>query len=259
LKRGSLYRSDVEEAVRIFRPVLQGLKIRNENGHPIVYFAQFDGLRHLHLDECSVKVQVENIDTFGVFVIKYTQTGLLRAYIILSRKLYNNSTKTMKEVRKIAGVHEFVHFIAVVYVATVIETEPLRSKLLERLQHTVKKLPGPDLLVLYNALTGEAQTKLPPVELTDSHFRLGYEGPTPDYNLLFLHFMFSKKLFEEYFNTEKQTRFRQLIDDDDNIAASLLLVEVLEEAARDKSVPLKTAISQVLGWTHIYIRDTATS
>jgi hypothetical protein len=35
LKRGSLYRSDVEEAVRIFRPVLQSLKIRNENGREL--------------------------------------------------------------------------------------------------------------------------------------------------------------------------------------------------------------------------------
>jgi hypothetical protein len=255
LSRGFLYRSDIKEAVKIFRPVLQGLKIRSESEHPTVYFAQFDALSHLNLDECSVMVLVADIDTFGMFVIKYTKGGLLRAYIILSRKLYgNNPTRAMKEVRKIAGVHEFVHFIAVVYVATVTGTASLRSRLLERMRHTVKKLPGPDLLTLYTALTGKAGTETPPVELTDSHFRLGYEGDTPDYEVLFLHFMFSKELFEAYFDGEKQTQFKSLIAIGNSIAASRLLVKALGKATEDKDVPVAMATNQVLEWVHTYIK-----
>ena len=86
MSHGLLYRSDIKEAVRIFRPVLQGLKIRSEADHPVIYFAKFDDLNHLNLDECSVQVLVADIDASGMFAIKYTSQGLLRAYIILSRK-----------------------------------------------------------------------------------------------------------------------------------------------------------------------------
>jgi hypothetical protein len=233
--------------------VLQGLKIRNQDDHPVVFFAQFDELNHLALDECSVQVLVAAIDTLGMFVIKYTKEGLLRAYIILSYKLYNNPN--MKELRKIAGVHEFVHFIAIVYVATVTGTPALRSRLLERLQRTVKKLPGANLLTLYTALTSKVETKNIPVELTDSHFRLGDEGSTPDYELLFLHFMFSRELFESYFNKEKQDQFKTLTTEGNNDDAIQLLVTALNEAAKDKDVPVTMALIQLMDWVHVYTRD----
>jgi hypothetical protein len=178
-----LYRSDIKEAVRIFRPVLRGLKIRDEANHPVIFFAGFDGLAHLKLDECSVQVLIADISTAGVFAIKYTSQGLLRAYIVLSHKLYGNPKKADKELRKIAGVHEFVRFIAVVYVATatVADTSPvsLRANLLQRLQRTVEKLPEADLITLYKALTSKVKPGDVPGELTDAHFRLGYEGSTP--------------------------------------------------------------------------------
>jgi hypothetical protein len=237
LSVGTLYRSKIKEAVRIFRPVLQGLKVRSEADHPVVFFAGFDVLKHLNLDECSVQVLIADIDTSGMFAIKYTSERLLRAYIILSSKLYGN--KAMKELRKIVGVHEFVHFIAVVYVATVTGTTSLREVLLERLQHTVKKLPGADLLTLYNALTSKVNVDNVPGELTDTHFRLGYEGPTPDYELLFLHFMFSRELFEVYFDAVKQTQFQNFTAAGDEKNALRLLTEALYSAAKAKDVPVR--------------------
>lgn len=254
MSSGRLYRSDIKEAVRIFRPVLQGLKIRSETEHPVIFFAGFDELHHLNLDECSVEVLIRDIDTLGIFAIKYTDQGLLRAYIILSHKLYNNPKKDIKELRKIAGVHEFVHFIAVVYVATVTGTSSLRSKLLDRLQRTVKKLPGPDLLTLYNALTSKVKTDDIPGELTDAHFRLGYEGPTPDYELLFLHFMFSRELFEFYFDAKQQAKFKGLIEVSDTKKAVQLLVTTLSQVVKEKDVPFTLAINQLREWVHVYIR-----
>jgi hypothetical protein len=259
LSRFPLYRSSIKEAVRIFRPVLRGLKIRSEAGHPIVYFAQFKELSNLNLDECSVQVLVADIGPSGMFASKYTEKKLLRAYIILSRKLYNNQKRAMKELRKIAGVHEFVHFIAVVYVATAVSTADFRSRLLERLQHTVKKLPGANLLELYAELASKVKTEKLPDELTDSHFRLGYEGPTPDYELLFLHFMFSRELFEDYFNIEKQTEFKRFLADGDKGAAIQLLVTALGEATKDKDVPFQLAFNQLLDWVHVYVRDQSVS
>jgi hypothetical protein len=254
LSSGLLYRSDIKEAVRIFRPVLRGLKIRDEANHPVIFFAGFDGLAHLNLDECSVQVLIADISTAGVFAIKYTSQGLLRAYIVLSQKLYGNPKKADKELRKIAGVHEFVHFIAVVYVATVTSPGSLRANLLQRLQRTVEKLPEADLITLYKALTSKVKECDVPGELTDAHFRLGYEGLTPDYELLFLHFMFSRELFESYFDTPKQNQFKDFIAADNDEKAISLLTETLYRATNDKDVPIKLALNQLLEWVHVYTR-----
>jgi hypothetical protein len=252
-----LYRADIKEAVRIFRPVLQGLKVRSETEHPVIYFAGFDELRHLDMDRCSVQVQVADIDTLGLFFFKYTKTGLLRAFIILSRKLYDNPQKAMRELRKIAGVHEFVHFIAFVYAATVTETEYLRSKLFERLQHTVDRLPGNALLTLYNALASEIETNDAVGELTDAHFRLGCEGPTPDYELLFLRFMFSRELFKACFDTEKQIQFKDFYAISEYEKAEQLLNEALREVTEAKDIPVKLAQKQLREWVHVYLRGSA--
>jgi hypothetical protein len=254
LSYGLQYRNEIKEAVRIFRPVLKSLKIRNDTEHPIVRFVEFDHLRHLNLDECSVQVIVADTKASGMFIAKYTEQGLFQAYIILSRKLYDNQDKETREMRKIAGVHEFVHFIAAVYVATVTGTIELRAKLLNRLQDNVRNLPESNLMLLYNALKSNIEQENIPPELTDEHFRIGDEGQTPDYNLLFLHFMFTRELFEEYFDKDSQSRFKELLKAGDNGEATSLLIDTLNRAASDKDVPLKMATNQLMQWVHVYTR-----
>ena len=251
----SLYREDVKEAVKIFRPVLQELKVRNLAGQLPVFFAAHDQLEPLKLDECSVQFAVGNIDAAGIFIMRYTRQGLLRAYIILNRNLYIHHGKEMKEIRKIAAVHEFVHFIAMIYVATVTGTALLRSTLLQRLQDKIDKLWGPNLLALYLALSGkETKSGFVLPELTDMHFRLGYEGPTPDYDVLFLHLMFSRGLFEEYFDAAIQTQFRGLyLESATRDAAIQLLLNTLKTAANAKDVPFDMAKNQLFEWVHVYM------
>jgi hypothetical protein len=213
-----LYRSDVKEAVRIFRPILKNLKIRSVTDHPVVFFAAFDQLAHLSLDTCSVQVVVAEMDIQGMFLLKHTKQGSLRAFIILNKMLYNNPTQPMKELLKTAGVHEFVHFLAIIYAVTVTDTVEFREKLMNKLQSMVKKLPGAELLTLYNGLlntiSDDGKT------FTDTHYRLGYEGSTPDYYVLFLHFMFSRELFETYFDKTKQSQFKELMKKQYNLLLS---------------------------------------
>lgn len=258
MRSSNLYREDAKEAVRLFRPVLQELKVRNETGHRPVFLAEFDQLAFLNLDECSIQFAVGDIDSAGIFIIKYTDQGLLRAYIILNRRLYANQDEEMKKIRKIAGVHEFVHFLAITYVATVTKRTALRSMLLQRLQYNIEKLWGPNLLDLYYALSGRPRTGYAPPELTDSHFRLGYEGQTVDYEVLFLHFMFSRELFETYFDYTRQTQFRNLHAAGQTENAFQLLLDTLNTAATDKDVPINTAKNQLFQWAHIYMRQNVT-
>jgi len=256
-----LYREDAIEAVRLFRPILQKLKVRNEIGHDPIFLAAFDDMAFLNLDEFSIQFATGSIDSAGLFIIRHTKQGLLRAYIILNKSLYTNMTqadnqsKKLKEICKIAGVHEFVHFIAIIYVVTVTKRAELRSTLLQRLQKTIAKMWGPNLLELYYALSGEPMVGgYEPPELTDSHFRLGYEGKTPDYEVLFLHFMFSRELFETYFDTNKQRQFKEFYKTGQADNAFKLLLNTLETAVADKDVPYNTAKNQLFEWAHVYLR-----
>jgi len=256
MSNASLYRNDPKVAVRIFRPILQELKVRDSTGHKPVFIVGFDDLAFLGLDEFSIQFAVGNIDAPGIFLVKHTKQGLLRAYIILNSNLYESHSNGIKQIRKIAAVHEFVHFVAILYVATVTKTLTLRSTLLQRRNNSVEKLWGPTLLELYYALSGEkTDPNYTPPELTDAHFRIGYEGPTPDYEVLFLHFMFSRELFETYFNKAKQSEFKTLYSEKStrNEAIELLLGE-LKKAADEKDVPLDTARNQLFQWVHVYMR-----
>ena len=193
----------------------------------------------------------------GIFIMRHTSQGLLRAYIILNRQLFISQSSEMKKIRKIAGVHEFIHFLAIVYVATVNKRSSLPSLYLERRRHTVEKLWGPNLLELYNALSGKSKAGYEPPELTDFHFRLGYEGKTVDYEVLFLHFMFSRELFETYFDDEKQAQFRSMCSAGQNENAFQLLLNTLNIAAAEKDVPINTARNQLFQWAHVYMRPAA--
>jgi hypothetical protein len=247
-----LYRTDVKEAVRIFRPVLQGLKVRSNTEHPIVFFAAFDQLINLSLDECSIQVVVAEMTTQGIFFFKHTKQGSLRAFIVLNKMLYDNPKKEMKELLKTAAVHEFVHFLAVVYVATAIPPGELRTKLLHKLQAVIQKLPGQELLDLYYGIKNQFSTEAINGH-ADAHYRLDHEGQTPDYSLLFLHLMFSRELFEEYFNKTEQQQFKTIIKQDKNQAIQLL-IRSLNMAADDKDIPVPLALGQLMEWVHVYMR-----
>jgi hypothetical protein len=247
-----LYRFDIREAVRIFRPVLRALKIRSHEEHPIVFFAAFEDLINLSLDKWSIQVLVAEIETPGIFFFKHTKQGSLRAFIVLKKMLYDNPKKEMKEILKTAGVHEFVHFLAIVYAVTYTKTIELRKNLLSKLQGVVQKLPGPELLTVYYGIKNKYSSG-DISGYTDTHFRLDYEGRTPDYSTLFLHLMFSRELFEEYFNRERQRHFKELMKQNNNRATQLIL-ESLNTAANDKDVPVELALSQLMEWVHVYTR-----
>jgi hypothetical protein len=85
--------------------------------------------------------------------------------------------------------------------------------------------------------------------LTDIHFRLDIEGETPDYNLLFYHFMFSKDLFETEFTAEKQAEFKRLIETKNRYneeKAINLLVNAIPKVSKEKYVPYRLAFNQGL-------------
>lgn len=115
-------------------------------------------------------------------------------YIVIQNALYKKSLEYVKFV----GVHEFCHFMAIVYSITSTSIEKQREFLLNRLKTKVDELSLDSLNKFIMALDAKENVdKLP--DFADEHFRLNCEGDTISYALLFRHFMLSKELFEEYF------------------------------------------------------------
>jgi hypothetical protein len=157
----SLYRTEVKSAVKAFRPVLAALKIRSPEQYRLVYIAEFDHLQLLDLDFCSVEILIAELDDCsGIFASAYTKTGLLRNYIILDSSLFDKSNNDIREQLKITGVHEFCHFIAIIYAATVGMTiESLKESIIKRLNARIDKLPKETLIKIYNRLSNIGDEK----------------------------------------------------------------------------------------------------
>jgi hypothetical protein len=251
------YRAEVIEAVRTFRPVLKALKIREPEQHRPVFIAEFDHLHLLELDFCSIEILIADLDECtGMFVSAYTKSGLFRNYIILNSWLFDAIQQDKREQLKITGIHEFCHFIAIVYAATTVTIDRLKETILRRLHARIDRLPKDTLIKIYNLLSNKAPAEDYFLEeLTDKHFRLDIEGDTPDYNILFYHFMFSKDLFETEFTTEKQIEFKRLIETrekQNEEAAINLLVDSIAKVSKEKCVPYKLAFNQLVEWVHTY-------
>jgi hypothetical protein len=255
--RSRKYRAEVIAAVKTFRPVLTALKIREPEQHRPVFIAEFDHLHLLDLDFCSIEILLADLDECtGIFVSAYTKTGLLRNYIILHKSLFDISRWETREQLKITAVHEFCHFIAILYAATAVTIDVLKGRIIQRLNARIDRFPKETLIKIYNLLSARVpQEDQYFDELTDRHFRLDVEGETPDYNILFYHFMFSKDLLETDFTADKQAEFRRLIETGNKRngeQAINLLIESIEKVALDKCVPFRLAFNQVLEWVHTY-------
>ncbi|KAA6352700.1 MAG: hypothetical protein EZS28_051773, partial [Streblomastix strix] len=192
-------------------------------------------------DDCAAILATQYID------------GLLRNYIVL-----NNLTlgEAQKEEIKITGVHEFCHFMAILFAIMARSFDEARKRIMERLNNKVDQLKKNELDMLFSMLSKKEPPDYRTLELlTDSHFRLGFEGDVPDYIELFRHFMFSREIFELTFDEKKQIKFKKLFRTKDSKKieeAVTLLSNSIETAAKEKSVPLIMAYHQVRRWVASY-------
>lgn len=254
MNRADAYRTDVNTAVRFFRPVLAKLNIRNADKQKPVYLAEFDHLDFLNMDYCVVTVLLADMkDTKGLFFCRKTEQ-ICYFYIVINVSLYKD--ENLEKV-KMVGVHEFCHFMALLYSLSATVIEHQRDVMTERLSQKIDELNNKSLDRFYSALNNFEKDNDYVPELDDDHFRLGYEGNTADYDVLLKNFLISKELFDEYFTPEKQEKFRKLMDttDDAQIGKALLLFsETVNAVAKAKSIPRNFAFKQAISWVKEYLR-----
>lgn len=250
------YRTDVVTAVSFFRPVLAKLNLRDREKQEPVYLAEFDHLDILQLNNVVVTVLIADLKkSGGLFFCRRTNTNTLTyCYIVINASLYK---ETNLQKVKVAGVHEFCHFMAIIYTLTATTIEHQRDILLKRLSKKVDDLGLDSLNRFYEALGNTCRAESDVPEYDDEHFRLGCEGKTVDYDVLFKYLLFSKELFEEFFTKEKQTDFRifmEKTDDDSTKKALELYITAKDAAAKAKDIPERLAFHQSLIWVKDYLK-----
>jgi hypothetical protein len=210
--------NNLEYAVGNFRPILQRLRIRQETsvGTP-VFLASFPNLWDYNVEKWVITILKTNLHDQNIkakFLSQYHKnTGIMECYIILDNIFYANA-KTPNEIRKAIGVHEFCHFLALIYAGISTTEENLQKRLRERLSKIVDELTNEQVLKLYLLLNKARpfsddfsdfeQTK-------DDHFRLGCENLDLSYTDLFRNFLLSRQMFDEYFSQQSKEKFLSLL------------------------------------------------
>ena len=246
------YRTNLKSATRIFLPILRSLKLRKKSEERVIYIKDFHDLNFLNIRYFVLTLKTAKMDkASGTFFCRVSG-DLVDCYIILNSDLYDSENL---ESVKVSGVHEFCHFLAIVYSATATSIQIQREHLLERLSQKSHELNLDILNKFLSALSaekGRENTEL----YDDDHFRLDCEGNTVNYGLLFKNLLFSQETFEKYFDSDKQKQFCELLASNAKNApvdALNFYEKFVKMAAKEKSVPYPIAFRQSVQWVLSYL------
>jgi hypothetical protein len=257
------YKSDIKDAVKMFRPLLRVLKIREPVSYREVRIPEIDVMKRLNMDYASIVILVANLenDCAGILMTAYLEKGaksLLKSYLILN----SNLLKPEKEQLKLTGVHEYCHFVAIIYVIQTVSIARAKEVIKKHMRDkfTIKDLQQlhgifsePQLMVKADELLN---VPLASIRQTDEHYRLNIEDAKIDYAELFRHLLCSKELFDEIFTKENRIQYKQLKslgNKNKDAKAEELLNNAIKEVSTQKSVPLETVKHQVAKWKREYI------
>ncbi|MDR1468808.1 MAG: hypothetical protein LBT00_05895 [Spirochaetaceae bacterium] len=255
------YRSSVERAVEVFRPVLRALHIREQEKHTTIRLAQFSQLELLDLDGWSISVRAIDLseeNCYGMFSVQIEPGNdkRVKCFIFIKKSLFDSlSDKEAGERIKIIGVHEFCHFLALLYAMTALSIDRARDILLARLKKKTDSLNKKDLEEFERVFVEKNFNEYYDLlGFNDAHYRLDCEGDSPNYQELFLYFLFSRELLETDFTKEKQKKFRDLVKSGRMKEAASLLSVSITKMVSEKWVKHEIAVHQVQKWLSVYVR-----
>jgi hypothetical protein len=246
------YTNDLEAAVTYFRPVLQRLSIRQGTaiGTP-VFLSSFPHLWNLDNSGKWVITLLKTnlVGSRAKFISQYHKTtGIMECYIILDETCFV-AAKVPNEIRKAVSVHEFCHFLALLYASISTTEEILGARLKERLSKIIDELTNEQVIKLYQLLN-----KIPrfsddfsTFELTrDDHFRLNCEDLDLSYSDLFKNFLLSRQMFEEFFSKKEKGRFFNLLKEGKTQEALDVYLGIAKKIAKEKWLPEQFAENQAI-------------
>jgi hypothetical protein len=244
------FNTDLESAVTCFRPILQRLKIRQGSfGFP-VFLSLFPHLWNLNKN-CIWIITILRaempVESRAKFLAQYhKEEKIMECYIIVSN-IFFVDVKVSNEIRKAVVVHEFCHFLALIYASVSTEESVLQENLRKRLSKIVDELTNDQVLKLYQLLNKVRQTndEFSTFEQTrDDHFRLNYENLDLSYTDLFRNFLLSRQMLKEFFLKGEIEDFSNLLHRGDTQEAIDLYTNKVKLIAQEKWLPENFAINQ---------------
>jgi len=245
------FNTDLESAVTCFRPILQRLKIRQGVTGLPVFLSLFPHLWNLNKN-CIwvVTVLKANMpDCRAKFLSQYHEKSkVMECFIILSDACFINA-KVPNEIRKAIMVHEFCHFLALIYASVSTTEETLQERLKDRLSKTIDELTNEQVVKFYQLLN-----KVRPFsddfttfeQTRDDHFRLNCESLDLSYTDLFKNFLLSRQMFDEFFLKEDKELFYNLLREGNNEEAYNLYIGVSKRIAQEKWLTENFAANQAI-------------
>jgi hypothetical protein len=247
------FTNDLDYAVSYFRPVLQRLTIKKVSaiGVPVflVSFPHLWTLLNRNEKWVLTLLKTKLFDSRAKFMAQYHKdTEIMECYIILDEACFVEA-KTPNEIRKAIVVHEFCHFLALLYASISTTEENLRERLKERLSKIIDELTNEQVIKLYQMLNKKKlfgdefstfeQTK-------DAHFRLDCENLDLSYSDLFKNFLLSRQMFAEFFSKEVREKFFNLLKNDKLDEALDVYLGIAKTIAKEKWLPERFAIYQAI-------------
>jgi len=244
--------SNLGSAVVCFRPILQRLRIRHGDSVGVpVFLASFPQLWGFNnISKWVITILKTNlVDSKAKFFSQYHKnSGIMECYIILD-EIFFVEAKVPKETRKAVAIHEFCHFLALIYAGISTTEEVLQNKLRERLSKIVDALTNEQVLKLYQLLNEVPIFKddFSTFEQTkDDHFRLDCEDLDLSYTDLYKNFLLSKWMFDDYFFKKDKEKFFSLLQSGKTQDALDLYLGIARKIAREKWLPEKFALNQAI-------------
>lgn len=246
--------SDLEKAVACFRPVLKKLNTKDMSptGTPVLLGSKsFPNLRKVKsIRKWIITIlRTDLIDSRAKFISQYDKaSGIMENYIILDNVFY---VKAMVPniLRKAVVVHEFCHFLALIYACITVSEGTFQETLKERLSKIVDVLTNDQTLKLYQLLNKVKQLSddFASFEQTrDDHFRLKCEDLELSYSDLFRNFLLSHQMFDEYFSPDEKESFYQMLQSGRTQDALDLYLNIARRIAEEKWLSKEFAENQAI-------------
>jgi len=237
-------KSDIEYILDIFRPVLDKLQGNNEGPIYLSSFTDFINFKDSGNWVISL-LKANLISEKAMHMVTYNEKhDILHFYIILDELIYKNS----KEIKKIVIVHEFIHFLSVFFACIDAKDKNSRRKLFERLSKSLSDGTKNEKIFELNKILNSSKLVndfYNYEQVNDNHFRIGIENIPLDYSELFKNFLFSRKMLDQYFNSEKRKIFFNLLKKSRNDKANKLLNNIMDKIVKNEFLPKEFVFKQV--------------
>lgn len=263
--------SGTDWAFSLFRPILQDLHLQdlNQKNYVRTSMKKYGLIKH-NMERCvivALRYSFTDPNDKGVFVWTYDKKrDFYVLYIIINDNLYNKDMSHEGCVkRKIVTTHEFTHCTAAMLSLSKMKSSELVTSLQKSMRKNVDVIQSVDIDSVMSEFSKELdedskpnKTELSFRKFDDDHFRTGYEGFEGSYYDLNTNFLFSKQLFEEFFDNKQRQTFKECIKQGKLQEAVGLIKISAETVINKKKLDRKFVLNRIkTDFLPLYLAETA--